>query len=201
MFTIEAIKDDVLKDYPQIQEWIDIAKYSILKKDINEDKLEFYYSYGYFLPSTKSYDEEDRIKFYENLNQVQTTMKFDQRLNFELSKVRVNITMKIGNFVLSNRMPKGFVPKNVLDIVREITKVKMTIEGEMHENQEVINSIPEIDKSIVSFEIIKDVINNDYKDQKVDFDLDSILDKIGNQGIDSLSKEEKEFLDKKSKED
>jgi hypothetical protein len=98
-------------------------------------------------------------------------------------------------------MPKGFVPKNVLDIVREITKVKMTIEGEMHENQEVINSIPEIDKSIVSFEIIKDVINNDYKDQKVDFDLDSILDKIGNQGIDSLSKEEKEFLDKKSKED
>ena len=194
MFTIDAEKKEVLEIYPQIQEWIDVSKYSILKKDINEDKLEFYYSYGYFLPKV-----ENREEFYEGMYESSSKMLFNERFAFELSKVRVNVTMKVGNFVLSNRMPKGALPKSVVDIVREITKVKMTIEGDYYQNQEVIDSIPEIDKSIVSFEIIKDAIKNDYKNTEIEFDLDSVLDKIHSQGLDSLSPEEKEFLDKKSK--
>ena len=40
------------------------------------------------------------------------------------------------------------------------------------------------------------MVNKDYVDN---LDIDSILDKISNEGLDSLSEEEKDFLDKKSK--
>ena len=127
-----------------------------------------------------------------------TKMLFDERLNFELSKVRVNLTMKIGHFVISDRLPKGVIPHSVVKIVTEVTKVKMMIESDYYQNEEVKNSIPEIDKTFVDIEIVKDVVTNDYKEDK-NFDIDSILDKISQKGLDSLSNEEKDFLDNKSK--
>jgi hypothetical protein len=72
------------------------------------------------------------------------------------------------------------------------------LEGEYHDNQEVINSIPDVDTSIVSYEIIKDAMHSE--DSEKYFNVDEILDKISKNGLDSLSEEEKEFLDKKSKE-
>ena len=60
------------------------------------------------------------------------------------------------------------------------------------------NSIPEIDKTFVDIDIVRDVVTNDYKEDK-NFDIDSILDKISQKGLDSLSNEEKDFLDNKSK--
>ena len=50
----------------------------------------------------------------------------------------------------------------------------------------------------MDIEIVKDVVTNDYKEDK-NFDIDSILDKISQKGLDSLSNEEKDFLDNKSK--
>jgi hypothetical protein len=125
-------------------------------------------------------------------------MLFDDRLTFELSKVRVNITMKIGNFILSNRLEKGSVPEIVGKIVEEITKVKMTVEGDYHDNQEVIDSIPDIDPEIIKFEAVNEIVNKDLP-EGMNFNMDDLLDKIGKKGMDSLSDEEKEFLDKKSK--
>jgi len=74
----------------------------------------------------------------------------------------------------------------------------MTIEGEFHENKDVIDSIPEIDSEIIKFESVKEIVSKDYKDTP-DFNIDLILDKIHQKGLDALSDEEKEFLDKKSK--
>jgi len=125
-------------------------------------------------------------------------MLFDDRLKFELSKVRVNLTIRVGKFAMSNRLPKGVVPESIKEIVTEVTKVKMMLEGEYHDNQDVINSIPDIDTSIVSYEIIKDAMHSE--DSEKYFNVDEILDKISKNGLDSLSEEEKEFLDKKSKE-
>ena len=124
-------------------------------------------------------------------------MKFEDRLSFEMSKVRVNLTIKSGNFMLSDRLPKGRVPELIANIVSEITKVKMIIESEYHENKDVINSIPDLNRDIVSFEMIKDFVKDDMSVHQ--FDLDSILDKISRGGYDSLSDEEKDYLDKKSK--
>jgi hypothetical protein len=106
--------------------------------------------------------------------------------------------MKSGHLFLSNRLDKGIVPKIINDIVTEITKVKMLVEYEYNQNEEVKSSIPDVDTNIVSFEIIREAVNNDYSKSQ-NFDIDSILDKISQKGMDSLSDEEKDFLDKKSK--
>jgi hypothetical protein len=192
MFTINVEKDELVNQFPEIKKWVKkIQKMSFSKKgEVNDSEIEFYCSYGYFVPKRfngDKYTTEETSK-----------MLFDERLNFELSKVRVNLTMKIGHFVISDRLPKGVIPETVVKIVTEVTKVKMMIESDYYQNEEVKNSIPEIDKTFVDIEIVKDVVTNDYKEDK-NFDIDSILDKISQKGLDSLSNEEKDFLDNKSK--
>lgn len=193
MFTINVEKDELVNQFPEVKKWVKkIQKMSFSNKDFDESNIEFYCSYGYFVP--KSYNGE---KFSE-ISDITSKMLFEERLNFELSKVRVNLTMKIGHFVISDRLPKGVIPETVVKIVTEVTKVKMMVETEYYQNEEVKNSIPEIDKTFVDIEIVRDVVTNDYKEDK-NFDIDSILDKISQKGLDSLSDEEKDFLDNKSK--
>ena len=194
MFIINIEKDDLLNQFPEIKKWVKkIQKMSFSEKDeVNQSKIEFYCSYGYFVP--KSFNGEK----YSEVIEATTKMLFDERLNFELSKVRVNLTMKIGHFVISDRLPKGIVPESISRIVTEVTKVKMMIESDHYQNEEVKKSIPEIDRTFVDIDIVRDVVTNDYKEDK-NFDIDSILDKISQKGLDSLSNEEKDFLDNKSK--
>jgi hypothetical protein len=193
MFIIDTNREDVLKDFPFVQEWIDTAQKVFIKKEIDESKIEFYYSYGFFVPKV-----DDKQELYEDMYEKSSKMLFEDRLTFELSKVRVNITMKIGKFILSNRLEKGSIPEIINSIVKEITKVKMTIESEYHDNQDVVDSIPEIDPEIIKFESVKEIVSSDYSETP-DFDIDLILDKINKKGLDALSDEEKEYLDKKSK--
>jgi hypothetical protein len=195
MFTIDIKKEDLVNQFPEIEKWVKkIKKFSFSQKEVDDSKIEFYCSFGFFVP--KSHNTQEK---FEELAEITSKMLFEERVNFEMSKVRVNITMKVGNFVISDRLPKGIIPDTVFKIVSEITKVKMTIESDYYGNEEVKNSIPEIDKNFVQIDIVKDVVNTDYKNQS-EFDIDSILDKIGQDGLDSLTDEEKEFLDKKSKE-
>lgn len=193
MFILDTTKEDVMNDFPFVMDWINVAKDHIIKNEIDESKIEFYYSYGFFVPKVQN-KEEMYNKMFEDC----IKMKFPERLDFEMSKVRVNLTMKLGHFILSNRLEKGSIPESIRKIVTELTKVKMTVESEYHENYDVKDSIPEIDREVVSFEIIRDVVKSDYSESQ-NFDIDSILDKISNQGMDALSDEEKDFLDKKSK--
>jgi hypothetical protein len=193
MFTINVEKDELVNQFPEVKKWVKkIQKMSFSNKEFDESNIEFYCSYGYFVP--KSYNGE---KFSE-ISEITSKMLFQERLNFELSKVRVNLTMKIGHFVIGDRLPKGVIPETVVRIVTEVTKVKMMVESEYYQNEEVKKSIPEIDKTFVDIEIVREVVSNDYKEDK-NFDVDSILDKISQKGLDSLSDEEKDFLDNKSK--
>jgi hypothetical protein len=196
MFTIPVEKEEVLSDYPNVEkDWIELSNTKFLNNELDEEKMSFFYSYGFFLP--KINDMEKKIEFYENMYENTQKMMFDERLEFELKKVRVNLTMLVGkNFVLSNRMPKGTIPDIIRKVVTEVTKVKMLVEYEFNNNEDVKKSIPEIDTSIISFEIIRDVVKDE---NKLNLDIDDILDKISQDGLDSLSDEEREFLDKKSK--
>ena len=122
-------------------------------------------------------------------------MPFEERLAEEFSKVRVNVTIKIGSFMMTNRLEKGDIPQIVKDVVTEVTKYKMVFEGGIHNNSDVIDTIPQFDTSIVSFDLIKDQIKSESKN----YDIDDILDKISENGMDSLSEEEKDFLKNQSK--
>jgi hypothetical protein len=194
MFTINVEKDELVNQFPEVKKWVKkIQKMSFSKKEeVNDSDIEFYCSYGYFVPKSFNGDK------YAEVAEATSKMLFDERLKFELSKVRVNLTMKIDHFVISDRLPKGVIPETVSRIVKEVTKVKMMIESDYYQNEEVKNSIPEIDKTFVDIDIVRDVVTNDYKEDK-NFDIDLILDKISQKGLDSLSDEEKNFLDDKSK--
>jgi hypothetical protein len=101
--------------------------------------------------------------------------------------------------MMTNRLKRGMMPELVKSMVTEITKYKMSIECEFHQNQEVKDSIPDFDESVVSIEVIRKEIGEDKIEEEY-FDIDDILDKIARSGIDSLTEGEKDFLDKKSKE-
>ena len=79
------------------------------------------------------------------------------------------------------------------------------VESEFSYDKDVLESIPALDKTIVDIEIVKNgestfltTGSNNTKTTN-DFSIDTILDKISKKGFESLSKEEKEFLDNKSK--
>ena len=189
MFVIETNIESALVDCPLIREWIDIIKTSILKNDIQDSDIQAYYSYGFFVSKSKNTQDG-----FERMMDSSLKMKYDERLEFEKSKVRVDVTMKMGNLVIANRLPKGTVPTEITEIVTEIVKVKMTIESEMYNtDQDVVDSVPPLSGKI-SIDIIRDNLDMD-----TEFDMDDILDKISHSGIESLTPDEKEFLDKKSK--
>jgi hypothetical protein len=192
MYNIIIEKSEALS-IPKVKQWIEnFNLISFSEKEITEDDVQVFCSFGYFVPKSHNGDK------FEEISEMSSKMLFQDRLNFEISKVRVSLTVKIGNFTITDRLPKGIIFESVKKVVAELTKVKMTVESEYYNIPEVKESIPEFDKSIIDFEIVKDVVKNDYNHQ-INFDVDDILDKISKQGIDSLSEEEKQFLDSKSK--
>ena len=204
MFVIDVERKEITKEFPIVKEWLKkMKKIKLNEGEFDKDKVEFYYSYGFFVPKSKNSDEE-----YRKSLETTMTMLYPQRLIFELSKVRVNLSMKLDNFIITDRLPKGSIPTKIKNIVAEVTKVKMMVESEFSYNKEVLESIPALDKSVMNIEIIKDgestllttgATPSSEKPTINDFTIDTILDKISKKGYESLSKEEKEFLDNKSK--
>ncbi len=196
MFNVLIENEELLK-LPEVQTWVkSLKELTFSENEVDLSKISFITSFGFFVP--KSQNTMDKLI---ETSEITKDMLFEERLNYELSKTRVQVTLQYGkNFAITNRLPKGSIPTDIVNIVKELTKVKMTIEFDVYGNQEVKDSIPEIDKSVVDFQIIKDVVDNDYKDQNVSYDIDDILDKINDGGFDSLTDDEREFLDNKSKE-
>jgi hypothetical protein len=186
MYVINTNLEEVLKEFDFVDSWIDTICHSIIHKNKDNCKISVFYNYGYFVTKGRGSNPEQ----YE--------MLFDDRLNYEFSKVRVNIAIKIGDFMMTNRLKKGMVPDIIKSMVTEITKYKMSIECDFHQNDDVKNSIPPYDDSVVSVEVIREEYGDKIEEEY--FDMDDILDKIANKGIDSLTNGEREYLDKKSKE-
>lgn len=187
MYIIKTTVEEVVSEFNFISKWINSICKDILNKEVENDKISVFYNYGYFVAKGSAYNLE------------QLDMMWEERLQHELSKVRVNVTIKIDNFIMTNRIQKGKVPQSISTIVGEITKLKMKAEYEIHQNKQIFDSVPPIDDSIVTFaqDELKDIANNESEDT---YDIDDILDKIQISGFDSLTGREKEFLDKKSKE-
>jgi len=197
MVTFRVEKEQVELDYPDfLQKWSSIMV-DQLGKTINESKLEFYYSYGFFIPKVQDMEVQS-LQIYESTQE----MMWPERLTYELSKVRIDLTFKMGNFVVTDRMPKNYVPESVVSIVKELTKLKMLFESEFTGNQQIFDSIPELDKSYFDMESVREAFRTlspeTYRDEG--FDIDSILDKISESGLDSLTPSERQFLNQKSKE-
>ena len=197
MFVIDVERKEITKEFPIVKDWLKkMKKIKLNEGEFDKDVVEFYYSYGFFVPKSKNNDEEYLKSMESNLK-----MLYPERFEYELSKVRVNLSMKLDNFIITDRLPKGSVPTKIKEIIAEVTKVKMMVESEFSYNKDVLNSIPALDKTIVDIEIVKNGESTllTTGSNINDFNIDTILDKISKKGYEALSKEEKEFLDNKSK--
>jgi hypothetical protein len=189
MYIIDTKIERVCDEFSQVKKWVKTIHKKVLNTKLDNSKISVYYSYGFFV--TKSKSDTEIIS-----NEEIFKLKYKKRLKVELAKVRVDVTIRVGNFTMTNRLEKGLIPQDIKNIVTELTKVRMMVEGEYHKNKKVIDSIPEVDRNIVQYKIIK---GDDDNDMEPMFDMDLILDKISKEGIESLSPEEKDFLDKSSK--
>lgn len=201
MFVIDVERKEITKEFPIVKDWLKkMKKIKLNEGEFEKDQVEFYYSYGFFVPKSKNNDEEYLKSMEANLK-----LLYPQRLEYELSKVRVNLSMKLDNFIITDRLPKGSIPTKIREIVAEVTKVKMMVESEFSYDKDVLESIPALDKTIVDIEIVKNgestvlTTGSNNTTTTNEFSIDTILDKISKKGFESLSKEEKEFLDNKSK--
>lgn len=195
MYLIDAKVEEVYKEFPFIYDWISTICESIIEKPVDDCKINMFYHYGFFNPKVT-----DKEEFYLSQYERCSKMKFDERLQYELSRTRVNVTVKIDNFMMTNRLHKGDIPTVVENTVTEITKYRMLVEYEFHKDETVKETIPPIDNSIVSIELVKSLVSNTGEDVNYELDIDEILDKIATSGIDSLTEKEKDYLDKKSRE-
>jgi hypothetical protein len=189
MYIIDTKIERVCDEFSQVKKWVKTIHKKVLNTKLDNSKISVYYSYGFFVTKSKS---DTEIIHNEEIFK----LKYKKRLKIELAKVRVDVTIRVGNFTMTNRLEKGLIPEDIKNIVTELTKVRMMVEGEYHKNKKVIDSIPEVDRNIVQYKIIK---GNEDVDMEPMFDMDLILDKISKEGIQSLSPEEKDFLDKSSK--
>jgi len=133
MVTLFIGYDTVLKEYEKESQYlIDILRNSNSKyKDTKVEKMKWFYDLSYF-KRKGNFTEE----YYENL----FNMKFEDRLNEELKKIRVSLSMSAGKFSIMDRV-EG-LSNTVKEAVKIVTIQKMINEQSKIGNHEVIDSIP-----------------------------------------------------------
>jgi len=138
---------------------------------------------------------------FDELSKIKKIKKWTKNLhklsfNKDVDLNKVEFICQFGFFV-----PKGHnTPEKFSEAFEENCKLeyesRLEVELSKIRNLNVKSSIPQVDKNIVNIEVFRDIANSEIKR---DFNLDDILDKIIESGVDSLSDDEKDFLDKSSK--
>lgn len=133
MITMIVNHEIVMKEYEkESQEIINMLRNSNSKyKNTDVEKMKWAYSFSYFKKKSESNSE-----YYERLYH----MPFDERLEEEIKKVRVNIALMAGYFNISDRV-EG-VSDSVKEAVKYITIQKMVNEQTQINDNDVIDSIP-----------------------------------------------------------
>jgi hypothetical protein len=142
-------------------------------------------------------DNEDELIDYEINESQKYQLKFQDRLDYELDRIIVKLTMTAGQFQLTDEIE--YVPEEVVSIASELVKILMIEEQKKEKNEEVIDSIPpvKIDEPTLSVDetYTENVtILEEHYETVEELTVDNILDKINNHGIDSLTEKEIDFL-------
>ena len=264
MKTIKVTFEDIEESeflLDKYDEFIDMLRSSDSKSSAKpESSIKIFIEYGFF--AKKARTEED-IMLKKRYKENKTDMFFDERLENELEKVRMNLIIKAGNFIIGDRIDKeSDLPEIVEKFVGEDIKIKMIFEQMSrgkNRDKDILDSIPNLSEEILGKEYIKminreaamtyklnlkkskksknsdgtdkemnifsDELNdaieeleeslkknsNDNDDEiednrqkrnrrkrRTDFDIDEILDKIKEEGSESLSDDEKGYLDEYS---
>ena len=213
MNSIKSTRKDVKKSFSKTyKEFMKLLKNSKSKdKDFDKDNIQWFLSYGFFVKKAKTPQEKAEREIKQNNEK---SMLFDERLEYNLSKVRVNVTMKAKNFTLTDRVydEEYKLPTTLLEIISEDIKLKMRFELIKNPNEDILNSIPKLNEELIdpqSIQLLKmletqvsgGIVGSKTgdEDSNTEEKINEILDKIAENGIESLSDKEREFLDSQSK--
>lgn len=182
--------DEVIRDYPIVDKWLDIIYENILCKPERDTDILSFYTFSFYVKKSDQVDTQD--------------MTFNERFKYEMSKVRVNVNLKVKDLIFVNRLPvDSDIPKDIKNMVYEITKFKMIVESVIQDNKN-FSTIPGIEdySELINFlkTLKSDLETNGEVENKSTYDLDEILDKISLSGIKSLNKSELDFLHSRSNE-
>lgn len=166
MINIEVKLENLKKDYKDFYTFFkDALENSQSRfKSYKEEKYKCYYHVGFFMKPSQKTDE-----YYEELFK----MKWEDRTQEEYKKARVTITMIAGKFALSDQTLE--LCDTVRPLLDEIISRKMYMEQTTRDipNDEVLNSIPDLEE-------LKIKIENE-KDAQQDF-MESLGMKLGHPG-------------------
>ena len=166
------------------------SKYSRIS--IEDIKWEYSWVFDDRIP-----DNEDELIDYEINESQKYQLKFHDRLDYELDRIIVKLTMTAGQFQVTDEIE--YVPEEVVSIASELVKILMIEEQKREKNEEVIDSIPpvKIDEPTLSVDetYTENVtILEEHYETVEELTVDNILDKINQHGMDSLTEREIDFL-------
>ncbi len=202
MTRFEVPFQEVLNDYPEIvEEFMNNLRNSNSQyRNIDLDNIRWYYTWEFCYDDVDENSNEESERF---------ELKYEDRFQYELGKVKVSVTMKADQFKRRDRVNTSVLPSAVISIVDEVVKIMMIEEQKFLANEEVLDSIPPLNSNIAkmdsgfnfyqSYANIADDYHDEDEDGDIEYDLDTILDKINNNGKESLTKGELNFLDERSK--
>lgn len=158
-------------------------------KNVSTEKIIWAYRFGFFGKKKK---DEAGVK----------EMLYNERLNYELGKIRVDVIMTAKSYLRGDRVinnPEN-LPEEVYNFVKEFVKVKMMFEQEENGSEVVKNSIPPIEGNTFNIPLNgvdpaeESVGKVKPKHTDLEDELDDLLKKISDTGFESLSREEKTRL-------
>lgn len=183
----EKVKEWFPETYKSFIE--DLRNSKSQSKDTKEENMEWYIIWGFF---TKKAKTESEIEEHSERIAKSMEMVFSDRLNAELPKIRCSLDMKAGYYYRTDRVQEKEVPQFINDMAIDIVKWMIFQEQQWLNNEVVIDSIRDFYDDVMYY------INSDRVDESENLNMDSILDKINESGMSSLTPIELDFLEKSS---
>jgi hypothetical protein len=186
MITFEVKHEFMQEFFPEITDKFlkNLRESDSKSNDTPIDKIQWVISWGFFVKKAKTEEEIiERDLNYQN----KLKLKYPERLEIEVSRIRVDILMKAGNYIKGDRFNN--TSEYITNMAKEVVKIMMINEQEYLQDPNVLDSMQD-------FMYLNSELSDDFQEQ---LDLDSILDKINKSGIQSLSKNELNYLEQASR--
>jgi hypothetical protein len=185
--------------------------------DKSEEKIEWGISWAFFRKKSKT--EEEKVLADMEFEQ-KMHLTYEERCKVDLPKIRISLSMKAGNYIRTDRSIDKDIPKYVVDMHYETMKITMLQEQMMINDPVVLESLapfkhlldeliqemgitPEMMESLgdklPGFSSLQSSAPNAISPRETPLNMDEILDKINETGIQSLTAKELKFLEQMSK--
>lgn len=183
MVTFKLTQDQAKSWFPETYHSFitELRSSKSLSKDTLEENMNWFLNWGFFVK--KSNTEEEKYHQQENYKR-KMELVYEDRVKLEMPRIRCSLNFKAGYYHKMDRVLERIVPEFVESMAKEVIKYMIVQERNFVGNIEVMESIKEFYDNLIE--------NSGMEDSSLD--MDSILDKISEKGMESLSPRELQYL-------